>query len=101
MGGGNAGAFVKQRLDLRIYRHRRGLLRRCVELSAATLALDLHTGEKRLHRLGTYREGSADVEFYRCFALRRRQAKAIGVALGIGKKDGAACLILRGAGPRR
>ena len=62
--------------------------------SAAVLALDLHIGEKRNQRMGTHRDDCAGVERHQRRALHRRQAEAIGVAAGIGKKGGAACLVM-------
>jgi len=58
------------------------------------LPLDLHIGEKRHKRMGSHRDDCAGVECYQRAALHRRQAEAIGVAGGIGKKGGAACLVM-------
>ena len=44
--------------------------------------------------MGTHRDDCAGVECYQRLALLRRQAEAIGVAGGIGKKGGAACLVM-------
>jgi hypothetical protein len=63
-------------------------------LSAAALPVDLHIGEKRHKRVGTHPDDCAGVECYQRLALLRRQAEAIGVAGGIGKKGGAACLVM-------
>ena len=65
-----------------------------VRLSAAALALDLHTGEKRHQRMGAHCDDCAGVERYQRRALFRRQRETIGVAGGIGKKGGAACLVV-------
>jgi hypothetical protein len=65
-----------------------------VELSAATLAIDLHIGEKRYQRMGTHRDDCARVERYQRRPLHRCQAEAIGVAGGIGEKGGAAGLVM-------
>ena len=65
-----------------------------VEVSAAALPVDLHIGEKRHKRMGTHRDDCADVECYQRLALLRRLAEAIGAAGGIGKKAGAACLVM-------
>jgi hypothetical protein len=61
---------------------------------AATLPLDLHIGEKRHQRMGAHRDDCAGVECDQRRALHRRQAEAIGVAGGIGKKGGAARLVM-------
>ena len=63
-------------------------------LSAAALPLDLHIGEKRHQRMGAHRNDGACVECDQRRALLRRQAEAIGVAGGVGKKSGAACLVM-------
>ena len=63
-------------------------------LSAAALPVNLHIGEKRHKRMGTHPDDCAGVECYQRLALLRRQAEAIGVAGGIGKKGGAACLVV-------
>src|SRR6516164_10582064 len=63
-------------------------------LSAAALPLDLHIGEKRHQRMGAHRNDCACVEFDQRVALLRRQAESIGVAGGVGKKGGAARLVM-------
>ena len=65
-----------------------------MSVSAAALPFNLHTGEKRHKRMGAHRHNCAGVECYQRAALHRRQAEAIGVAGGIGKKSGAASLVM-------
>src|SRR6516165_8172996 len=65
-----------------------------VARSTATLALDLHIGEKRHQRMGAHRDDCAGVERDQRPPLLRRQAEAIGVGGRIGEKGGAACLVM-------
>jgi hypothetical protein len=55
-----------------------------VELSAAALAFDLHSGEKGHQWMGAHPDDRAGVKRYQRLALLRRQPEAIGVADGIG-----------------